>query len=77
MTKATGNMGQSAKGSGKETPLANPEGGDGAFKGTGRNCNEVGHKRAQYTKAKKSGGGGNSGNGGKSCNHCRIKGHLA
>ena len=76
LTKATGNTGQSAKGSGKETSLANPEGGGGAFKGKYRNCNKVGHKRAQCTKAKKSGGGGNGGNGRKCCNHCGLKGHL-
>ena len=76
MTKATGNNGQPVKGPGKETLLANDEGGGGAFRGKCGNCNKVGNKRAHCTKSKKTGGGGNGGNVSKSCNHCDTKGHL-
>ena len=46
--------------SGKETALA---GAEYQFKGKCSNCGEVGHKRAECTKPKRSGGGGRGGGG--------------
>ena len=87
LTKVRSGIANARSESGKETALA---GAEYQFKGKCSNCGEVGHKRKDCTKPKKSGGGGagrgghgGRGNGGggrgggsnKTCNSCGKKGH--